>query len=268
MTQSLLDGERPRRPPVQWRQSRALSPQPRCSREVYEARCGAHCFVGSARWLGVGAPASGPNSFFEGRVDAALITTGTHLSAADAITIQSFPTHHFHPAAGVDGPCWGGWDTCRVKSVRDFSPAGFRAAYQGRGWSQGDVATAVGVSVGTVGRWATGKGAPSPRLFAALVEQLDVPPSDLLEPLASDADLAVLRTRAGLRQEDVAGRLGVQASDVSELELGIGRMRDEWVGALSDLYGVSVDRVRQAKQAADARWRADFEAKRAGRPAG
>ncbi|MFD0416830.1 helix-turn-helix domain-containing protein [Streptomyces sp. NPDC127108] len=155
-----------------------------------------------------------------------------------------------------------------MKSVRDFSPAGFRAAYQDRGWSMGDVATAVGVSVGTVGRWAGGKGAPSSRLFAVLVETLGVSRSDLLEPLSPDAGLAVLRTRAGLRQEDVARRLGVQASDVSEMELGIGRMKDEWVPDLSDLYGLPADRVRKAKQVADAQWQADFEAKRAGRPAG
>ncbi|MEV0278606.1 helix-turn-helix transcriptional regulator [Streptomyces sp. NPDC050610] len=149
-----------------------------------------------------------------------------------------------------------------MKSVQDFSASGFRAAYEAKGWSQGDVAKAIGVTVGTVGRWVRGRGAPSPRLFAALAGVLDVPRSQLLLPLDPAADLAVLRTRAGLRQEDVAERLGVQASDISEMELGTGRPRDEWAVPLSSLYGVSLDRLVKAREATDRRWREEFEGKR------
>lgn len=178
------------------------------------------------------------------------------------ITIPSFATHHFLlfiPLLIIRG---SGWDTGRVKSVQDFSPSGFRAVYEEKGWSQGDVAKAVGVTVGTVGRWVRGKGAPSSRLFAALVKELGVPRSRLLLPLSPDADLAVLRTRAGYRQEDVAEHLGVQASDVSEVEQGTGRMRDEWVDALSSLYGVPPGLLIKASEATERRWRADFDAKR------
>lgn len=149
-----------------------------------------------------------------------------------------------------------------MKSVQDFDPSGFRAAYEGRGLTQAEVAEAIGVTVGTVGRWVRGKGAPSPRLFAALVEQLGLPRSEMLAPLAPNADLAALRTRAGLRQEDVAERLGVQASDVSEMELGAGRMRDEWAVTLIALYGVPLDRLVRAGEVADERWRAAIDSKR------
>lgn len=158
----------------------------------------------------------------------------------------------------------GCWDTGHVKSVHDFSPAGFRAAYEAKGWSQGDVARAIGVSVNTVGRWVRGKGAPSPRLFSALLKELGVPRSRLLLPLSPDADLAVLRTRAGLRQEDVAERLGVQPSDVSEMELGTGRMREEWAVTLSSLYDVSLDRLVKAREETERRWRERFDAGRGG----
>nr|BAE95451.1 hypothetical protein [Streptomyces kanamyceticus] len=128
--------------------------------------------------------------------------------------------------------------------------------------TQADVAKVVGVTVGTVGRWVTGKGAPSSRKFAALVEELKVPRSQLLLPLSADADLAVLRTRAGLRQEDVAERLAVQASDVSELEQGVGRMRVEWVEPLSALYDVPPERLAAAVEVVEGRWRANLDAKR------
>ncbi|MFE0177966.1 helix-turn-helix domain-containing protein [Streptomyces sp. NPDC059002] len=151
-----------------------------------------------------------------------------------------------------------------MKSVQDFSPTGFRAAYEERRLTQAEVAQAIGVTVNTVGRWVRGKGAPSPRLFAALTEKLAVPRSQLLLPLSPDADLAVLRTRAGLRQEDVAKRLGVQASDVSELELGVGRVRGEWGAVLSALYDVSPDRLADACRVTAERWRENVNTKRQG----
>ncbi|MCC3767682.1 helix-turn-helix transcriptional regulator [Streptomyces sp. UNOC14_S4] len=149
-----------------------------------------------------------------------------------------------------------------MKSVQDFSPAAFRAAYEERGLTQADVAKAIGVTVNTVGRWVRGKGAPSTRLFAMLVAELRVPRSRMLLPLAPDADLVVLRTRAGLRQEDVAEHLGVQASDVSEMEMGTGRVRDNWPAVLADLYGVPLDLLVKAAEVTEKRWRAGFDAKR------
>ncbi|MEU7230063.1 helix-turn-helix domain-containing protein [Streptomyces chrestomyceticus] len=149
-----------------------------------------------------------------------------------------------------------------MKSVRDFSPARLRAARSEAKLSQGDIAKAVGTTPGTVGRWETGKGAPSPRLFSALVAVLGIPRSQLLEPLAEDADLATLRTRAGLRQEDVAERLGVQPSDISELEQGTGRMRDEWGLILHESYEVSLGQLLRAHAASEAQWRAKFNANR------
>ncbi|QCX77874.1 Helix-turn-helix protein [Streptomyces sp. YIM 121038] len=149
-----------------------------------------------------------------------------------------------------------------MKSVQDFSPNAFRAAYEARGWTQADVAKAIGTTVNTVGRWVRGKGAPSPRLFSLLSKELGVARSQLLLPLAPDADLAVLRTRAGLRQEDVADHLSVQASDISEMELGTGRVRDEWGVPLTYLYDVSLDQLAKAAEVTEERWRAGFEAKR------
>ncbi|MGW8329429.1 helix-turn-helix domain-containing protein [Streptomyces sp. NPDC055897] len=149
-----------------------------------------------------------------------------------------------------------------MKSVQDFSPNAFRAAYEARGWTQADVAKVIGTTVNTVGRWVRGKGAPSSRLFSLLCKELGVPRSQLLLPLAPDADLAVLRTRAGLRQEDVAERLGVQASDISEMELGTGRVRDEWGVPLTRLYDVSLDQLTKAAEVAEAQWRARLGSKK------
>lgn len=156
-----------------------------------------------------------------------------------------------------------GWDTDPVqKSVQDFDPAGLRAVRSGSGLSQADVAKAIGATVNTYGRWERGLGAPSPRFFAALVAFLRCPRSKLLFPLADDADLATLRTRAGLRQEDVAARLGVQASDISELEQGTGDLREEWALSLYELYDVPLARVIAAGRVSAERWRRAMEDRR------
>ncbi|MEU3501697.1 helix-turn-helix transcriptional regulator [Streptomyces hundungensis] len=149
-----------------------------------------------------------------------------------------------------------------MKSVQDFSPSGLRAARGVRGMSQDDVARAIGVTPNTVGRWERGKGAPSSRLFGALVELLGVPRSTLLAPLSPEADLATLRTRAGLRQEDVAHELAVQRSDVSEMELGTSRMKDEWAIPLHELYAVPLDRLARAQEVTEAQWQARLSAKK------
>ncbi|MFF3157996.1 helix-turn-helix domain-containing protein [Streptomyces sp. NPDC057910] len=155
-----------------------------------------------------------------------------------------------------------GWDTDRVKSVQDFSPSGLRAARDDRGMSQDDLAKAIGVTPNTVGRWERGKGAPSSRAFGVLVELLGVSPSRLLAPLSPDADLATLRTRAGLRQEDVAHRLAVQRSDISEMELGTSPMKEGWAVALHELYGVPLDRLARAREVTEAQWQARLGAKK------
>ncbi|GAA3162188.1 MULTISPECIES: helix-turn-helix domain-containing protein [Streptomyces] len=149
-----------------------------------------------------------------------------------------------------------------VKSVEDFDPAALKEVRRAAGLSLADIGAAIGSTQGTVGRWESGKGAPSPRLFAALTDALGVPKSALLVPLAADADLAVLRTRAGLRQEDVAEALGIQASDVSEMEQGTGGMRDEWGVALSEIYDVTPEQLARARAATEAAWRARFDARR------
>ncbi|MFB6533052.1 helix-turn-helix domain-containing protein [Streptomyces noursei] len=149
-----------------------------------------------------------------------------------------------------------------MKSVEDFDPVKLKEVRLAAGLSAADVAKAIGSSAGTVGRWETGRGAPSPRLFAALAEALSVPKARLLVPLSDDADLATLRTRAGLRQEDVAESLDVQPSDVSEVEQGTGPMRDEWGVVLSTLYDVPLQRLMKARAVTEARWREKFESRR------
>ncbi|MFG3259037.1 helix-turn-helix domain-containing protein [Streptomyces sp. NPDC048172] len=149
-----------------------------------------------------------------------------------------------------------------MKSVQDFDPAALIEVRERAGLSQADLAHAAGAGANSIGRWERGKGAPSPRLFASLAEALNVPPSRLLRPLREDADLASLRTRVGLRQEDVAERLGVQASDVSELELGTGKMRAQWAGVLQELFDVSLEDLTRALRNTEAQWRERFEAKR------
>src|ERR1700730_15041178 len=66
-------------------------------------------------------------------------------------------------------------------AVAQRAVAGLRAL---RGWSQAEVAVAVGVAESTVSRWESGVQVPSRRTFERLVAAADLPPRLLEDILA------------------------------------------------------------------------------------
>lgn len=65
-------------------------------------------------------------------------------------------------------------------------------------------------------------------------------------------ELKAIRENAGLRQEDVAKKLRVRASAVSNWECGVNGIASKYIRPLTRLYGVTEAEIRAASEAAQA----------------
>lgn len=71
-------------------------------------------------------------------------------------------------------------------------------------------------------------------------------------------ELKAIRENAGLRQEDVAKKLRVRVSAVSNWERGVNGIASKYIRPLTRLYGVTEAEIRTASEAAQVA-RADKE---------
>lgn len=63
-------------------------------------------------------------------------------------------------------------------------------------------------------------------------------------------ELKAIRENAGLRQEDVAKKLRVRVSAVSNWERGVNGIASKYIRLLTRLYGVTETEIRAASEAA------------------
>lgn len=63
-------------------------------------------------------------------------------------------------------------------------------------------------------------------------------------------ELKAIRENAGLRQEDVAKKLRVRVSAVSNWERGVNGIASKYIRPLTRLYGVTETEIRTASEAA------------------
>lgn len=63
-------------------------------------------------------------------------------------------------------------------------------------------------------------------------------------------ELKAIRENAGLRQEDVAKKLRVRVSAVSNWERGVNGIASKYIRPLARMYGVTEAEVRAASEAA------------------
>lgn len=63
-------------------------------------------------------------------------------------------------------------------------------------------------------------------------------------------ELKAIRENAGLRQEDVAKKLRVRVSAVSNWERGVNGIASKYIRPLTRLYGVTEAEIREASEAA------------------
>lgn len=65
-------------------------------------------------------------------------------------------------------------------------------------------------------------------------------------------ELKAIRENAGLRQEDVAKKLRVRISAVSNWERGVNGIASKYIRPLTRLYGVTETEIRSASEAVQA----------------
>lgn len=63
-------------------------------------------------------------------------------------------------------------------------------------------------------------------------------------------ELKAIRENAGLRQEDVAKKLRVRVSAVSNWERGVNGIASKYINPLTRLYGVTEAEIREASKSA------------------
>lgn len=65
-------------------------------------------------------------------------------------------------------------------------------------------------------------------------------------------ELKAIRENAGLRQEDIAKKLRVRVSAVSNWERGVNGIASKYIRPLARLYGVTEAEIREASKSAQA----------------
>ena len=119
---------------------------------------------------------------------------------------------------------------------RRFSPDLLRDARQAAGYSQGQLARLVGVSIGTVKAWESGRRAPKPASQRQVADVLGLGYEDL--EVADEAeDLQRLRQARGWTRAEAAERLGVEPFTLQRVEEGLELPPDP--RKMARVYGVS-----------------------------
>jgi transcriptional regulator with XRE-family HTH domain len=138
-------------------------------------------------------------------------------------------------------------------SARHFDRGRVRAVRRAAEVAQADVATAVGVADSTVAGWETGLATPDPEKLPALANALKRDLDDLF-PRTGLPDLTDLRCDAGYYQYETAVLIGTKsAGPVAGAERGERRLKDKYIPALAEAYGVSEEEVRRAADRSIAR---------------
>jgi transcriptional regulator with XRE-family HTH domain len=132
------------------------------------------------------------------------------------------------------------------EGVRVFDPAALVQARRAVGWTQAQLADAVGAYKANVAAWETGRVRPSPGTVARIATTLGVDPFRLTIGVRTPPLLADLRERRGWSQVELAGRIGVPRSSYSLLERGGLVLRGEVRAALAEALDITEEDISAA----------------------
>lgn len=131
--------------------------------------------------------------------------------------------------------------------VRGFDPEALVRARKARGLSQEALGEAVGRARTNIIPWEKVAGdTPSPRNLVLLAEVLDVHPWELTNVNPEEAELADLRTWAGLTQRELADAAQIARSSYSLLERGGLPLHAEVAERIAAELGRTVEEVERA----------------------
>ncbi|MGW3163332.1 helix-turn-helix transcriptional regulator [Streptomyces sp. NPDC001142] len=123
--------------------------------------------------------------------------------------------------------------------------------------SQSDVGSALGVGDSTVAGWELGSSVPPQEKLPALAGVLKQRLDDLF-PRDGLPDLTDLRCDAGLYRYEMAAVIGTKSDGpVAGAEQGVRRLKDRYVPALANAYGVTDDELRRAQERSFAKARGE-----------
>lgn len=134
--------------------------------------------------------------------------------------------------------------------LRGFVPEELQRIREKKKWTRGDLARVSGVDPRTIGRWESGETAPTIDLLARATAALGASLSRVIVVPADERDLTVLRWLRGLTQPELASRLKIATSRLSDLERGEAPLSEQRAELLARELGVSKRRVVQGYELA------------------
>ncbi|WP_268236727.1 helix-turn-helix transcriptional regulator [Rhodococcoides trifolii] len=134
--------------------------------------------------------------------------------------------------------------------LRGFRPERLVEARLEKGLSRGDVARSVGVSIGAVGSWETGRATPQVDSLARTVEVLGLPIEAVIVVPESERYLSDLRALRGLVQPNLAATVGISTSSLASIERGEAPLSDGVAAKLASALAVELDVVERAYERA------------------
>lgn len=144
-------------------------------------------------------------------------------------------------------------------SVNGFRPEALRAARHARGWTQEQLAVAIGAHRGAIHGYESGGIAPMPRRLRELAESLSLHTHDLVLVDHDAATLVDYRSWAGLSQADAAAAIGLSAGQLGAIERGAIAIPERAVTLLAEVCGVPTTRLLEASERAQAAYRKNLE---------
>lgn len=115
-----------------------------------------------------------------------------------------------------------------------------------RGLTNRSIAKAVQANQGTVGRWAKGDAAPSPKFIARLAELLEVDPSELYVVTETERNLSYYRVLAGYSLAQLAPLLGTSPVHLGRMEAGRSAISPATLDKLRQHLNLDEDKMAKA----------------------
>ncbi|MCH0566969.1 helix-turn-helix transcriptional regulator [Streptomyces sp. MUM 2J] len=131
--------------------------------------------------------------------------------------------------------------------ARRFDRDRVRAVRRAADVPQADVASALGAAESTVAGWESGAATPDQEKLAALARALNRDLDDLF-PRDGLPDLMDLRCDAGLYRYETRAIIGTKSDGpLAGAEQGVRRLKDKYIPALAEAYGVTEDELKRAQ---------------------
>lgn len=130
--------------------------------------------------------------------------------------------------------------------IERFDPQIVQDLIKKQGYTQLEVAVALGVGPASVNRYLSGMSSPSPARAKALADLLSVDVLDLSGKTLSTADIVDLRQRIGLTAKEVSEKTGVSHGQMQALETAAVPPPAARLSQLTELYDEPLDVLKRA----------------------